>query len=139
MHSAAPRTHLLAMLLATSLGCQRSTPSALAGDWTLVELGGEPAPPGAGNRAATLRFQADSGRATGFAGCNRLGASYAVSDESLRFGAALLTRMACPEGMDLERKFTDALTATTRYQVTGTELILSGVSGPLARFVRSTP
>ena len=50
-----------------------------------------------------------------------------------------MTKMACAEGMDLERQFTEALAATNHYRVTGTELTLFGVSGTVARFARATP
>jgi heat shock protein HslJ len=143
MYVTAPRTLTFAVLLLAVLGCHRTTPpppspeSALAGDWTLIELDARPAPTGAGGRRATLRFDTETARVAGFAGCNRLTASYTLAGDSLRFGMAALTRMACADGMELERRFTDALSATDRYQITATELTLFGASGPLARFARA--
>ena len=145
MCATAPRILSLVILLAAGVGCHRTiqTPLppvfALAGDWTLVELDSQAAPTGADGRRATLRFEIDSARVGGFAGCNRLTASYTLAGDSLRFGVAVLTRMACAEGMDLERRVMDVLTATDRYRVTATELTLFGASGSLARFVRATP
>jgi heat shock protein HslJ len=141
----APRILSLAILLAVGVGCHRTIPpplpsvSGLDGEWTLVELDSQPAPTGAGGRRATLRFETDSARVGGFAGCNRLAASYTLAGDPLRFGVAALTRMACAEGMDLERRVTDVLNATNRYRVTATELTLFRASGSLARFARANP
>lgn len=133
----------LALLLILALGCPRTakppSSSALAGDWTLMDLNAQPAPAGVGGRPATLHFAPDSSRVTGFAGCNRLTAGYTTSGDSLRFEAAAMTRMACPEGMELEQAFTEALIATTRFEVSDTGLTLLGASGPVARFSRGTP
>lgn len=131
-------------LLFSAAGCRRTTPppsppaASLVGDWTLVELDAQPAPLGAGGRAASLSFQTDPAQVGGFAGCNRLTAAYTVAGDSLRIGVAALTKMACTEGMDLERRLSEVLTATTRYQVTTTELTLVGEAGTLARFTRAT-
>ncbi len=133
-------------LLATVVACQPSPmadPSpaefraAVSGvEWTLRELNGSPAPLGAGARAATLQFEADTARAAGFAGCNRWFGSYTLEGRALRFGAVGMTRMACSEGMELEQQFAAALEATRRYELTGTQLTMLGESGPVARFER---
>ena len=141
-----PRLMVSALLLVTVCGCHRAAqnastpaplPSSLAGDWALTELSGQPAPAGAGGRPATLGFDTDAMRAAGFAGCNRLSASYTITGNSLRFGAAAMTKMACAEGMELESAFANALTATTRFSLEGDELTLFAESGPVARFSRS--
>jgi heat shock protein HslJ len=137
----------LALLLVAVLGCPRtaksppssSSAAVLAGDWTLLELNAQPAPAGAGGHPATLHFAPDSSRVSGFAGCNRLTAGYTTSGDSLRFGAAAMTRMACPEGMELEQAFTEVLGETIRFQVNDAGLTLLGASGPVARFSRGAP
>jgi len=114
--------------------------SAVAGvDWQLIELNAKTAPAGAGGRRVTLRFDADSARVTGFAGCNRFGGSYTMAGDSLRFGPLATTRMACTEGMQLESDLTAALMATRRYELTSTQLKLFGASGAVARFSRLIP
>jgi heat shock protein HslJ len=115
---------------------------AVAGtEWELVELQGRPAPVGVGGRRATIRFDADSARVTGFAGCNRYFGSYSLgADEpALTFGAVGMTRMACTQGMDLERQLGDALTRTTRYTLEEGRLTLRDATGPQATFVRRSP
>ena len=46
----------------------------------------------------------------------------------------MLTRMACENGMALERAYIEALEATRTYSVSPTNLELRGESGPVARF-----
>src|SRR5690242_17618937 len=81
--------------LATLAACQPSRTassdvafrSSVSGvDWELMELNAKTASTGAGGRRATLRFDADSARVTGFSGCNRFSGSYTLNGDSLRFG-----------------------------------------------------
>ena len=112
-----------------------SSSSSLDGrEWALVSLGGRDAPLGAGRRPATLRFESSAGRVSGFAGCNRFSGSFTVRGDSLAFGPAAATRMACDEGMQLEQRFLGVLPSIVRYEVDGTSLVLHGASGPVARF-----
>jgi heat shock protein HslJ len=108
-------------------------------DWQLIELDAKTAPAGAGGRRVTLRFDADSTRVSGFAGCNQFGGSYTIAGDSLHFGPLVLTRMACTDGMELETHFTTALNATRRYELTSTQFKLFGPSGAVARFSRLIP
>jgi heat shock protein HslJ len=82
-----------------------------------------------------LLHPADS-RASGSTGCNSFSGSYQLSGDSLRFGKLISTLRACvdPELNRQERAFLDALGATRAWQVTGDTLVLSGETGPLARF-----
>jgi heat shock protein HslJ len=109
------------------------------GEWALRELAGAPAPTGAGGRRATLRFDTDTTRVSGFGGCNRYFGEYTLDGASLRFRALGMTRMACNEGMTLEQQLGAALEATRAYRLSGGELTLLGESGPVATFVRPTP
>ena len=149
------RTHRLrlrhalpACALATIAACQpprtassdeafRSSVSGV--DWELMELDAKTASTGARGRRATLRFDADSSRVSGFAGCNGFGGSYTINGDSLRFGPLTSTLMACADGMPLEREYLAALQATRRYELSTTQLKLFGKSGPVARFSRQIP
>ena len=140
---------MVVAVLVPALACQRpSHPEASApalrrgvagADWELIELAGQPAPTGAGGRRATIRFEPDEARAGGFSGCNRYGGSYTVDGDALRFGALAMTKMACDQGMELERRLAGALEATVRYDVSGDRLTLYDASRPVARFARVTP
>jgi len=111
--------------------------AAVAGtEWELHELRGAAAPLGAGARRATIRFDADTARVAGFAGCNRYFGTYALEGTSLRFSAIGMTRMACAQGMALEQQLSAALEATRRYQVTERELTLLDDARAVAKFIR---
>ena len=112
-----------------------AAPAELTGrEWRLLAFGDQPAPLGAGGKAATLSFDLADGRAGGFAGCNSYSSSYAVAGDSLSFGRAVATMMACTEGMELERRFLEALLAVRRYAIQDSMLVLSGPDGVVARF-----
>ena len=111
--------------------------AAVAGtDWELHELRGAAAPLGAGGRRATIRFDADTARVSGFAGCNRYFGAYALEGATLRFSGLGMTKMACAQGMDLEQQLAAALQATSRYQLAERELTLFNDAGAVAKFVR---
>lgn len=113
--------------------------AAVAGsDWELTEVQGQPATTGAGNRRATIRFDADTARVAGFAGCNRYFGTYTLDGTALRFGAIGMTKMACAEGMSLEQQLARALDATRRYELADRTLTLFGDAGAVAKFVRPT-
>jgi heat shock protein HslJ len=137
-----------ACALATLGACQPSRTassdaafrSSVAGvDWELMELNAKTASAGAGGRRATIRFDADSARVSGFAGCNRFSGSYTLNGDSLRFGPLVMTRMACTDGMELEHDLSAALEATRRYELSSTQLKLFGPSKAIARFSRQIP
>lgn len=86
-------------------------------------------------RPATLRF--DSGRASGFAGCNQFGGPYALEGtDVIRLGPLAMTKMACDGGMELEQRYKRALEAAVRYRIEDGTLVLFDVLGPAARFTR---
>jgi heat shock protein HslJ len=109
-------------------------PPLVGTEWTLVDLGGQRAGLGSGDKAATLTLAADGNHASGFAGCNRMSGSYQLNGATLRFGPMAVTRMACATGMDLETRFLGALEATRGYRLTDEGLELTGETGTLARF-----
>lgn len=111
-----------------------STTAPLVGrGWTLVTLNGQPAPPGAGNRPATLLLT-PGGDVSGFGGCNRFAGKYTLSGESLKFSPLIMTRMACDAGMDLEQKLATALGSVGGYRISGDTLELIGPAGVVAGF-----
>jgi len=132
--------HLVTLTLATFACADGSRAPAAAPDpitnldWDLSVIDGLPSPLGAGGRPVTLRLDAAASRGGGFAGCNRYSAPYRMHGDSLSFGPAISTKMACTEGMDLERRFLVALPVITTFSRTDSTLTLSGPSGPLAQF-----
>jgi putative lipoprotein len=108
--------------------------SILEREWTLVTIGDSAAPPGSGGKPATLRFDSAASRASGFAGCNRYSAQYTIAGDSLHFGPAMVTRMACVDGDALERAFLPVISAVTGFHAADSTLTLTGSSGTLASF-----
>ncbi len=103
-------------------------------EWALVGLGELAAPLGAGGRPATIQFDPTTSRAAGFAGCNRYSAEYTVAGDSLTFGPAISTKMACADGDEPERGYLAMLPAIRSYTLSDSTLTLNGSDGPLARF-----
>lgn len=99
------------------------------GEWSLVALGAEPAPAGAGDRPATLVFMPGTSRVAGFAGCNRTGGTYVIKGDSIRFSPMVLTRMACDKGMDLEQRFVAMIDSARTWRRAADTLELMGAAG----------
>jgi putative lipoprotein len=117
-----------------SRGEGASAPSIVERDWALVTLGDSAAPLGSGGKPATIRFDSAATRAGGFAGCNRYSAQYFMSGDSLHFGPAISTKMACAEGDALERAYLAIMPSVTGYQASDSTLTLTGSGGALAKF-----
>jgi putative lipoprotein len=92
--------------------------------WKLAQLGGQPAAHGAGGRELHLVLTASGDRVRGFSGCNTFTGAFERRDGQLRFGRLASTGMACLDGMELERRFLDALAGTVRYTLSGDRLTL---------------
>jgi len=107
--------------------------------WRLQEL---PGASSAGlarlDRPVTVRFE--SGRLTGFAGCNNFSGSYTLDGGQLKIGPVASTQMACPEpGSSIETAFHKALSGSLGYAVDGDHLTATTASGDTLRFERVPP
>lgn len=93
-----------------------------ASSWRVITMLGQPAPQ---SPPATMTFNAD--RVSGSTGCNRYGADYRVTDDTIRTSQAMSTKMACAQPqMDLEQDFNRALAEIRHFNVdTNGHLILS--------------
>lgn len=77
----------------------------------------------------------ESHRVNGSVGCNRLVGGYELNGEQLKFSQVAGTKMACPQGMETEEAFLQALGQVTTWKVTGEQLELFDSGGKvLARF-----
>jgi putative lipoprotein len=114
-------------------GARLDAQSLTGREWRLVELEGRADPKGAGGRQITLRFE-EGMRAAGFAGCNQYGGSYTARGDTITFGPAAATRMACNEGMDVEQAYLSALPRVVRFTIADSTLTLSSADRPIARF-----
>lgn len=76
------------------------------------------------NQEVSMNFDRTNGlQAVGFAGCNRFFSTVTLLPESIKFGQAGSTMMACPE-MEGEQAFLDLLSQVNAYEVSNNELKL---------------
>lgn len=103
--------------------------------WKLVRLGDSPVSAGAKQREAHMILANDTPRVGGSGGCNRLNGGFELDGDKLRFSRLAGTMMACPEGMEQEKRFLDALGQVYRYRIRGSRLDLLDARGAtIARF-----
>lgn len=103
--------------------------------WKLVELNGQPIP--ALDREPHLIFKAEGGRVNGYSGCNSFSGAYTLDEATSRISFAHLvsTQRACPDGMDIERAFGEALSRADNFSLNGDHMTLNRARmAPLARF-----
>ncbi|HEU4585973.1 MAG TPA: META domain-containing protein [Gemmatimonadaceae bacterium] len=103
-------------------------------EWSLAMLGDSPAPTGSEGKAATMELDSVAARASGFGGCNRYTAPFTIAGDSLHFGIAASTKMACATGEEVERALFEILPKVTGFEATDSTLTLTGASGALAAF-----
>ena len=123
------RIAALIATIALTAGCcncrsyQKKTRRPLEGtEWQLIQLGGKSVRPEEGT--FSLRFDAEKQTASGTGACNRFSGRYTAGERrALRIGPLASTMMACPD-MDQERDYTEALEATTHYDMDGPMLLL---------------
>jgi heat shock protein HslJ/quercetin dioxygenase-like cupin family protein len=118
-----------------SLAAQSPHPASPVGPiWAAVELAGMPVPAEPAANQPRLEFVAN-GRAAGTDGCNRISAPYTQNGDRITFGPMIATRMACPGGDDIARRFAAALEGASGWRIAGGRLELHGAAGkPLAIF-----
>jgi len=92
--------------------------------WKLVELDGQPAALGAGERELHMVLNSEGDRVQGFSGCNRFTGGYELSDGQLRFKQLASTGMACMDGMEQEQRFLELLAGAMRFTISGDSLVL---------------
>jgi uncharacterized lipoprotein YbaY/heat shock protein HslJ len=101
--------------------------------WKLLELGDQTVVTPEGMREAHMILTGDGSRAHGNAGCNDFFGTFLLAADKLSFSALGSTMKACPEGMDTEQAFLEALGKTTRYEISGQFLTLYADDQHLAR------
>ena len=99
--------------------------------WKLMRLDGEAVAVADAQREPHFILQPEQKRVAGSGGCNRLVGSYALDGAKLVFSQMGGTRMACPEGMDVEQAFHAALGKVATWRVDGDTLELFDASGAL--------
>jgi copper homeostasis protein (lipoprotein) len=117
-----------------SCGARMTTVELAGVDWKLTRLGDMAVVVAEPRRQPSLTLAAD-GRIAGFDGCNRLAGSYQVTGASITFSPLASTKMACLDGMEVERAFADALGRARSFRIVGTHLeLMDADEALLARF-----
>jgi heat shock protein HslJ len=132
------RTILLisVILLVQCKGTQQGLVASLENTyWKLTEAAGKPVTtPEGGREVHMILSDTDNQRnIKGFAGCNGLGGDYTVDGNKIRF-STITTRMFCELQMEVENRFTQALTEADRYEIRGETLDLYKGDVVVARF-----
>jgi heat shock protein HslJ len=92
--------------------------------WRLTQLNGAPVVVPEHAREPHLVLHTAESRVAGSGGCNRLMGGYVLEGERLTFSKMASTMMACPEGMEQERAFAEALGKARTWKLTGAQLEL---------------
>jgi heat shock protein HslJ len=93
--------------------------------WKLSEMNGQPVITPEGDREVHIILAKDGAetRLKGFAGCNNMGGSYSLRENSIKF-TVISTKMMCSERMDIENFLFSALEKADRYEINGETLQL---------------
>lgn len=113
-----------------------SAPDFIDTVWTVTSIGGRPV---TGTRSLTLSIATDL-RAGGSGGCNNFFTEASIEANSISFGPAAATNMACtPEILEQEAAYFAALAAVSSYESDDKGLRLLDAAGvPLVGLVRTT-
>jgi heat shock protein HslJ len=93
-------------------------------EWRLVRLGRATVRGDDLHRPPQIVLDPVSRRASGSGGCNRIVGGYDLKGDKLTFEHMASTMMACPGGMDTEKKFLKMLWQAKQWKITGRELEL---------------
>jgi heat shock protein HslJ len=128
-----------ALLCSVTAACSRN--ESIPGDdirgvtWTLVEVNATPVDTAEMNRPATLLLD-EQGHASGSGSCNQFGGPYTLDGNELHFGPIAMTRMACPDRMDVETSYSAVFDATQSWRISDGMLELMADGRVIARFRR---
>jgi putative lipoprotein len=107
-------------------------------NWSLTRLGPKDIATNDNQRSPYILLDPAGSRVSGSGGCNHLSGTYHVDKQTIRFGPTGLTMMACPNGMDVEKEFMEALGETRKWKIQDNELEFYDEDGRLlARFEAS--
>ncbi len=122
----------LLTLLTLSIALIAQSPAITDTQWRLKKIGDQAVASGKGQKKPYLKLEAKDHkdrRVVGFSGCNRLSGSYKLEGKELSFSPIAATKMACAEGMEIEKLFTQALARVKSYKIAGQSLTLLDDSG----------
>ncbi|TVR98818.1 MAG: META domain-containing protein [Rhodospirillales bacterium] len=112
--------------------CERSmTDASLTNTyWRLVRLADTAVETIQGRREPHMLLRAAEDRFVATVGCNQMIGGFTLDGETIEFGQAAMTMMACPPPLDtLERTLTEALERTATWRINGNALELRDTDG----------
>ena len=119
------------VILFSAIGCAQDTikPDVTLTNtyWKLVELNGAAVVPGEG-RELHMILRGDD-QVGGYAGCNQFTGSVTVTGDGIAFGPIASTRRMCPDVMQQEDAFLQALENAQRFEISGEDLAIENASG----------
>jgi putative lipoprotein len=103
--------------------------------WKLTSLANTNVLAGTQAREAYFILNPANRSVTGSGGCNRLTGTYQVNGDRVSFSRIASTMMGCMSGMETEQAFLKALSAASRWRISGKTLeLFDGAGTRLARF-----
>jgi len=103
--------------------------------WKLIRLDNGPVTVASQQNEPHFILNSETRRISGSGGCNRLTGSYELNGDRLKFSQMVGTMMACPEAMETERAFLQALGRVNTWKIAGKQLELLDAGGTIvARF-----
>jgi putative lipoprotein len=103
--------------------------------WKLTDLGNTRVQASSQQKEPNFILDSETRRVSGSGGCNRLTGSYELNEDHLKFSQMASTMMACPEGMETEKVFLQALEQVNTWKIGGQQLEFFDAAGNLiARF-----
>ena len=97
--------------------------------WKLVTLHGKAVKAHDQQREAHIVFSASDDRLSGSSGCNRMMGGFEAKGDQLKLKQVAGTMMACPQGMEEETAFLNALLTVTGYRISAEHLDMLDASG----------
>ncbi len=93
--------------------------------WVLVSFGNQEIPQRVPPGTSITAIFNSGGKLSGNAGCNDYSAGYTVQANNITIGPTASTMMMCPDTMDLETMYLDALNAAVSYTIRGPNLTIT--------------
>jgi heat shock protein HslJ len=81
-----------------------------------------------------LQLTGNPAIAEGYSGCNQFSGSWQMTNDTIVFGPAAMTMMACIDGMEIEQRYMQALSKPVRFAIDGDQLRFYSGSTELLAF-----
>lgn len=142
-----PARYLILGTLLALAACHSNEPNSAEGDgvtldftgtrWVPVQLIGKRVKIVESGREPYIVFNAKDAAVVGYAGCNRISASYKQTGSKINFGEVIATRMVCSD-MSTETGLIQAMDDATDWRFVGPQLeLLDSKKKTVARFEAS--